>query len=185
MCSVFTRNVKKAFTKIDLHLRVYCLPLCLAQLILRDVLQSSAPLLFQIFYNHHLWAILAFFLELILGNKHGDFGDVPPQLDSSLQLTHLHFSLQRGRALHRAHQHQLTRQAVWTLDCEVAASLLSPQQGEAKRVTYWTQSWDSEHDARSWQVGHNSQVVVGEGVWGLSARLVVHRAGVTFTTPGK
>lgn len=46
-------------------------------------------------------------LELILGHKHGDFGDVPSQLDSSLQLAHLHFCLQCGRALHRAHQHQL------------------------------------------------------------------------------
>lgn len=53
-----------------------------------------------------------FFLEFILGNKHSDFGDVFPQLHSPLQLTHLHLCLQSGRALHRAHQHQLAREAV-------------------------------------------------------------------------
>lgn len=125
------------------------------------------------------------FLELILGNKHGDFGDVPSQLDSSLQLAHLHFCLQCGRALHRAHQHQLPCHTVWTLDREVAASLPSPQQGEAKCVTYWTQCWDPEHDTRSGQVGNDSQVMVGERVWGLRTGLVVDRTGVTFTAPGK
>lgn len=123
------------------------------------------------------------FLKLIRGDKHGDLGDVPPQLHSSLQLAHLHFCLQSGRALYRGHQHQLTCQAVWTLDCEVAPSLPSPQQGEAKCVTQWTQCRDPEHDARSRQVGHNSQVMVGEWVGGLGAGLVVHGTGVTFTTP--
>jgi len=126
-----------------------------------------------------------FFLKLIWGNKHGDFGDVLPQLDSFLQLAHLHFSLQSGRALHGAHQHQLTCQTVWTLDCEVAPSLPSPQQGEAERVTYWTQCWDPEHDTRSRQVGHNSQVMVGERVWCLRTCFVVHWTGITFTAHGR
>lgn len=78
-------------------------------------------------------------LELVLGHKHGDFGDVPPQLDASLQLAHLHLCLQSSRALHWTHQHQLTRHTVRTLDREVAPGLPAPQQGEAKGVPHWTQ----------------------------------------------
>lgn len=73
-------------------------------------------------WSNSVSTFILFFLELILGNKYGDFGDVPSQLDTSLQLAHLHFCLQSGRPLNGAHQHQLTCQTVWTLDCEVAPS---------------------------------------------------------------
>lgn len=121
------------------------------------------------------------FLEVILWHKHGYFGDISSQLGSPLQLSHLHLCLQRGGSLHRADQHQLTRHTVWTLDCEVAAGLLSPEQGETERITDRTQRWDPEHDTWSWKIGHDGQVMVGEGVRGLGTCLVVHRTGVAFT----
>lgn len=107
-------HINLAFTKIILYFRVDSRPFCLFQLV---VLHSSAALLccyimsftFHILYAHcYLCAIYVFLLELILRHKHGDFGDVSPQLVSSLHLTHLHLCLQSDRALHGAHQHQLT-----------------------------------------------------------------------------
>lgn len=124
-------------------------------------------------------------LELILGNEHCDFGDVPAQLHTPLQLTHLHLCLHRSRALNGTDQHQLTRQTVWALDREMAPRQLSSQQGEAKRVAHWSQGRDPEHDTRGWQVGHHRHVVVGEGSRGLRTGLVVHGTGVTFTTPAE
>lgn len=107
-------HISLAFTKIILYFRVDSLPFCLFQLV---VLHSSAALLccyimpftFYILYAHfYLCAINVFLLELILGHKHGDFGDVSPQLVSPLHLAHLHLGLQSDRSLHGAHQHQLT-----------------------------------------------------------------------------
>lgn len=137
---------------------------------------------FSILFNH-VPSLCS--LEVVLRNKQGDFSYVSPNLDPSLELTHLHFCLHRGRTLNWSHQHQLTCQSVWTLDGEVAAGLLSAQQRETKGVTHLPQRWDSEHDSRGWQVGHHSHVMVGEGVRGLRTSFVLHRAGVTFTAPEK
>lgn len=99
---------------------------------------TKLKLFFDLHALKYISTLIPLFLEVILGNKHGDFGNVPPYLDSPLQLAHLHLSLQHDGALHGAHQHQLPCHTVRTLHCEVAASLPSPQEGEAKSVAYWT-----------------------------------------------
>lgn len=56
--------------------------------------------------------ITIFRLELILGDKHGDFGYVSSQLDSPLQFAHLHLCLQGGGTMDGAHQHELASETV-------------------------------------------------------------------------
>lgn len=131
-----------------------------------------------------LCTLILNFLEVVLRHKHGYFGDVSSQLGSPLQLGHLHLCLQRGGSLHRTDQHQLARHTVRTLHCEVAARLLSPEQGETERVADRTQRRDPEHDPGGREVGHHGQVMVGEGVRGLGTCPVVHRTRVAFTATG-